>query len=99
MKILFYPGDLGFKTIPYKRKIGTLICWDQWYPEGSIDCLKWVRVLFYPTAIGWHQERKSNMVKPIRCLDEYERTCGSKWGICCCGNRIGLEQYYLIQQE
>jgi N-carbamoylputrescine amidase len=26
-------------------------------------------------------------------LDEcYERTCGSKWGICCCGKQ-GLEQY------
>jgi N-carbamoylputrescine amidase len=33
----FTPGDLGFKTIPTKkRKIGTLICWDQWYPEASV---------------------------------------------------------------
>jgi N-carbamoylputrescine amidase len=33
MKIHFTPGDLGFKTIPTKKEIGTLICWDQWYPE------------------------------------------------------------------
>jgi N-carbamoylputrescine amidase len=36
MKNLFHPGDLGFKTIPtHKGKIGTLICWDQWYPEAD----------------------------------------------------------------
>jgi N-carbamoylputrescine amidase len=35
-KFYFTPGDLGFKTIPTKkRKIGTLICWDQWYPEAA----------------------------------------------------------------
>src|SRR3954464_1242820 len=35
-KFYFTPGDLGFRTHATKHgKIGTLVCWDQWYPEGA----------------------------------------------------------------
>jgi len=35
-------------------KLGTLICFDQWYPEAArIERLMGAEVLFYPTAIGW----------------------------------------------
>jgi len=35
-------------------KIGTLICFDQWYPEAArISRLLGAEVTFYPTAIGW----------------------------------------------
>ena len=35
-KFYFTPGDLGFKAWNTKYgKIGTLVCWDQWYPEGA----------------------------------------------------------------
>src|SRR5271169_5886282 len=35
-KFYFTPGDLGFKSWQTKHaKIGVLICWDQWYPEGA----------------------------------------------------------------
>jgi predicted amidohydrolase len=35
-KFYFAPGDLGFKAFTTKHgRIGTLICWDQWYPEGA----------------------------------------------------------------
>ncbi len=59
-KYYFTPGDLGFKAIDTKYgKIGTLICWDQWYPEGArLTALKGAEVLFYPTAIGWHPHEK-----------------------------------------
>ena len=59
-KFYFTPGDLGFKTIPTKKgKIGTLICWDQWYPEAArLTALQGAEVLFYPTAIGWHPQEK-----------------------------------------
>ena len=59
-KYYFTPGDLGFKTFGTKfGKIGTLICWDQWYPEGArITALNGAAVLFYPTAIGWHPSEK-----------------------------------------
>jgi N-carbamoylputrescine amidase len=59
-KYYFTPGDLGFKSFQTKfGKIGTLICWDQWYPEGArLTSLKGAEVLFYPTAIGWHPAEK-----------------------------------------
>ena len=55
-KFYFTPGDLGFRAIDTgKGKIGTLICWDQWYPEGArLTALQGAVVLFFPTAIGWH---------------------------------------------
>jgi len=59
-KFYFTPGDLGFKAFDTQiGKIGTLICWDQWYPEGArITALQGAEVLFYPTAIGWHPAEK-----------------------------------------
>jgi N-carbamoylputrescine amidase len=59
-KYYFAPGDLGFKSFQTKfGKIGTLICWDQWYPEGArLTALQGAEVLFYPTAIGWHPAEK-----------------------------------------
>jgi N-carbamoylputrescine amidase len=59
-KFYFTPGDLGFRAFdtPVGR-IGTLICWDQWYPEGArLTALRGASVLFYPTAIGWHPHEK-----------------------------------------
>jgi len=41
-------------------KIGVLICWDQWYPEGArLTALQGAEILFYPTAIGWHPKEKA----------------------------------------
>jgi N-carbamoylputrescine amidase len=60
-KFYFAPGDLGFKAVDtaYGR-IGTLICWDQWYPEGArLTALRGATLLFYPTAIGWHPQEKA----------------------------------------
>jgi N-carbamoylputrescine amidase len=59
-KFYFTPGDLGFKAFDTEfGKIGTLVCWDQWYPEGArLTALNGAQVLFYPTAIGWHPAEK-----------------------------------------
>jgi N-carbamoylputrescine amidase len=59
-KFYFTPGDLGFKAFDTRAgRIGTLICWDQWYPEGArLTALRGAAVLFYPTAIGWHPHEK-----------------------------------------
>ena len=59
-KYYFTPGDLGFRAVdtPHGR-IGTLVCWDQWYPEGArLTALQGAEILFYPTAIGWHPAEK-----------------------------------------
>ncbi len=59
-KFYFTPGDTGFKNFDtaYGR-IGTLVCWDQWFPEGArLTALRGANILFYPTAIGWHPKEK-----------------------------------------
>lgn len=96
-KFYFTPGDIGFKTFPtQKGKIGTLICWDQWYPEAArLTALQGAEVLFYPTAIGWHPLEK----------DQYGEKQHGAWmnvmkghavanGVyVAAANRIGLEKY------
>ena len=59
-KYYFTPGDLGFKAFDTQAgRLGTLVCWDQWYPEGArLTALQGANVLFYPTAIGWHPAEK-----------------------------------------
>jgi N-carbamoylputrescine amidase len=60
-KFYFTPGDLGFRAFDTAcGRIGTLVCWDQWYPEGArLTALAGADVLFYPTAIGWHPSEKA----------------------------------------
>ncbi|CAA9373416.1 MAG: N-carbamoylputrescine amidase, partial [uncultured Phycisphaerae bacterium] len=55
-KFYFTPGDTGFRAWQTRyAKIGVLICWDQWFPEGArLTALQGAQILFYPTAIGWH---------------------------------------------
>jgi N-carbamoylputrescine amidase len=64
-KFYFTPGDLGFKAFDTQfGRVGTLICWDQWYPEGArLTALQGAEVLFYPTAIGWHPAEKEQFGK------------------------------------
>lgn len=59
-KFYFTPGDLGFRNFDTRfGRIATLICWDQWYPEGArLAALGGADIVFYPTAIGWHPAEK-----------------------------------------
>ena len=54
-KFYFTPGDLGFQPIETSLgKLGLMVCWDQWYPEGArLMALHGAELLIYPTAIGW----------------------------------------------
>ena len=60
-KFYFTPGDLGFPNFDTRYgRIGVLVCWDQWYPEGArLSSLRGANILFYPTAIGWHPSEKT----------------------------------------
>ncbi|MGC4073875.1 MAG: carbon-nitrogen hydrolase [Nibricoccus sp.] len=60
-KFYFTPGDTGFRAWDTKYgKIGVLVCWDQWYPEGArLTAMQGAEILFYPTAIGWHPKEKA----------------------------------------
>ncbi len=60
-KFYFTPGDLGFMAVETPQaKLGTLVCWDQWYPEAArLTAMLGAEILFYPTAIGWHPGEKA----------------------------------------
>src|SRR3954470_2780291 len=99
-KFYFTPGDSGpdggFRAWQTKyAKIGVLICWDQWNPEGArFTALQGAEILFYPTAIGWHPSEKA----------EYGHAQHDSWELIqrshavangcyvCSPNRIGLEK-------
>jgi predicted amidohydrolase len=50
----FERGDLGYKVFRTSAgNIGTLICYDQWFPEAARTlALMGADIIFYPTAIG-----------------------------------------------
>jgi N-carbamoylputrescine amidase len=60
-KFYFSPGDLGFMAVDTPvGQVGTLICWDQWFPEAArLTALAGAVLLVYPTAIGWHPQEKA----------------------------------------
>jgi len=96
-KFYFTPGDAqpGFQAVQTSRaKIGTLICWDQWYPEAArLAALRGAQILFYPTAIAWHKEDG----KPIReaqasAWELAQRAHALANGVFVCAtNRVGVE--------
>src|SRR5258706_4120926 len=93
--VYFTPGDTGFRAWNTTfGKIGVLICWDQWFPEGArLTALQGAEILFYPTAIGWHPSEKA----------EYGEAQHDSWEVIprshaisngcyvCAPNRIGVE--------
>lgn len=68
-KYYFTPGDLGYKVFNTSfGKIGTLICWDQWYPEAArLTAMQGADVIFYPTAIGHHPSEKKEWGEAVEC--------------------------------
>ncbi|MCF8453034.1 MAG: carbon-nitrogen hydrolase [Pedobacter sp.] len=96
-KFYFTPGDIGFKTFTtQKGKIGTLICWDQWYPEAArLTALQGAEVLFYPTAIGWHPLEKEQYGEKQHgaWMNVMKGHAVANGVYVAAANRIGLEQY------
>src|SRR5688572_8887910 len=94
-KFYFTPGDTGFRAHDTSQgKLGVLVCWDQWFPEGArLTAMQGAEILFYPTAIGWHPSEKK----------QYGRAQHESWEIMMrshavangcfvvAPNRIGLE--------
>ena len=95
-KFYFTPGDLGFKSTKTKYgKIGSLICWDQWFPEAArLTTLKGAEILFYPTAIGWHPKEKKQFGKSqLEAWITIQRSHAIANGVFVAAiNRIGLEK-------
>ena len=95
-KFYFTPGDLGFRAWTTRfGRIGVLICWDQWYPEGArLTAMQGAEILFYPTAIGWHPREKSEYgVNQHGAWELIQRSHAVANGCYVASiNRIGLEQ-------
>ena len=94
-KFYFTPGDLGFKAFDTEvGRIGTLICWDQWYPEGArLTALRGAEILFYPTAIGWHPHEKDQYgASQLDAWRTIQRSHSIANGVYVAGvNRVGHE--------
>jgi N-carbamoylputrescine amidase len=94
-KYYFTPGDLGFRAFDTKvGKVGTLVCWDQWYPEGArLPALGGAGLLFYPTAIGWHPaEREAEGAAQYdawRTMQRAHAIANGVYVVAC--NRVGHE--------
>lgn len=95
-KFYFTPGDTGFKAWETRYgKIGVLICWDQWYPEGArLTAMQGAEILFYPTAIGWHPKEKAEYgINQHGAWETIQRSHAVANGCYVAAiNRIGLEQ-------
>ncbi len=94
-KFYFTPGDLGFRAQETSAgSIGTLVCWDQWYPEGArITALKGAQTLFFPTAIGWHPSEKEEFgARQYDAWQTIQRAHAIANGVFVCAvNRVGHE--------
>lgn len=95
-KFYFTPGDLGFRAFDTKvGPIGTLVCWDQWYPEGArLTALQGANILLYPTAIGWHPAEKAKygaqQLDAWKTIQRSHAIANGCWVAAV--NRVGFEQ-------
>ena len=94
-KYYFAPGDRGFQAVETAfGRVGTLICWDQWYPEAArLTALQGAEVLFYPTAIGWHPAEKVEFgAAQFDAWQTIQRAHAIANGVYVAGvNRVGME--------
>jgi N-carbamoylputrescine amidase len=94
-KYYFAPGDLGFQAVNLGfGRVGTLVCWDQWYPEAArLTALQGAEALFYPTAIGWHPAEKAEFgAAQYDAWQTIQRAHAIANGVYVAGvNRVGLE--------
>jgi N-carbamoylputrescine amidase len=94
-KYYFAPGDLGFQAVDVAfGRVGTLVCWDQWYPEAArLTALQGAEVLFYPTAIGWHPAEKAEFgAAQVDAWQTIQRAHAIANGVYVASvNRVGLE--------
>jgi len=94
-KYYFAPGDLGFQAVDLAfGRVGTLVCWDQWYPEAArLTALQGAEALFYPTAIGWHPAEKAEFgAAQVEAWQTIQRSHAIANGVYVAAvNRVGIE--------
>lgn len=93
-KFYFSPGDTGFQVYQTRyARIGTAICWDQWFPEAArVMALAGAELLFYPTAIGSEPQDPT-----LDSRDHWQRVMQGHSGAnlipVIASNRIGTETF------
>lgn len=94
-KFYFSPGDTGFKVFDTRfGRVGALICWDQWFPEGA-RCLALMgaELIFYPTAIG----SEPPPAPPVSSYLHWQRVMAGHAGASMvpviAANRLGREEF------
>ena len=95
-KFYFTPGDLGFEPIDTSvGRLGVLVCWDQWYPEGArLMALAGAELLLYPTAIGWDpsdEQAEKNRQRDAWILSHRGHAVANGLPVLSC-NRVGHER-------
>ena len=94
-KYYFTPGDLGFSAHRIGgATVGTLICWDQWFPEAArLTATAGAQIIFYPTAIGWWHGEPAE-IRPIQreAWETIQRSHAIANGVFVAAiNRVGVE--------
>jgi N-carbamoylputrescine amidase len=94
-KFYFTPGDTGFEPIDTSvGRLGLLVCWDQWYPEGArLMALAGAEILLYPTAIGWDirdDEQEQARQREAWITIQRSHAIANGLPVLAC-NRVGLE--------
>ena len=94
-KFYFTPGDTGFEPIDTSvGRLGVLVCWDQWYPEGArLMALAGAELLLYPTAIGWDpndDQAEKNRQRDAWILSHRGHAVANGLPVLSC-NRVGHE--------
>jgi N-carbamoylputrescine amidase len=90
----FTPGNLGYPNNKINDiTLGTLICYDQWFPEPTrIHALSGTQLLCYPTAIGWTDQMRKEEPWSAQRWEDAMRSHASMNGIFTAGiNRVGIE--------
>jgi len=94
-KFYFTPGDLGFRAVKTAAgNLGTLICWDQWFPEAArLTALAGADLLLYPTAIGGiPSDSRKDHVQQADAWETMQRAHAVANGVFVVAvNRVGLE--------
>ncbi|GAB4818276.1 hypothetical protein N2152v2_005322 [Parachlorella kessleri] len=92
-KFYFNPGDTGFLAVDTKfGRIGALICWDQWFPEGArCVALQGAEIIFYPSAIGTEPENPGYSSYPHWTRTMIGHAAANMVPVVAC-NRVGTEE-------
>ena len=61
-------GQIAQKKTPDPfLTVGTLVCWDQWFPEAArLTALRGAELLLYPTAIGYYNHAEHGESAEVR---------------------------------